>query len=64
MHNKFKWLKASLPLLQIKHAQNDLPAPEIFLHRWGEVHRLAVGFQPVDAVSSGPDGDDVLGRIS
>ena len=58
--NKFNWLKASLPLLQIKHAQNGLPAPEIFLHRRGEVHRLAVGFQPIDAVSSGPDGDDVL----
>ena len=35
-HNRFNWLnwlKASLPLLQIKHAQNDLPPPEIFLHR-------------------------------
>ena len=33
--NKFNWLKASLTLLQIKHTQNDLPAPEIFLHRRG-----------------------------
>ena len=63
MHNRFNksnWLKASLPLLQIKHTQNDLPTPEIFLHRRGKVHRLVVCFQPVDAVSAWPDGDDVL----
>ena len=24
------------------------------------MHGLIVGFQPIDAVSSGPDGDDVL----
>lgn len=47
-------------LLQIKHAQNDLPPPEIILHQRGNVHRLVVGFQPVDAVSAWPDGDDVL----